>query len=115
MRAPMLIIAFGAAFGIIAPAFSAENTPQPLTRADCEKAGMQWNENDNVCGGKEASVTPEEFYVVQNPKTKSCKISNKKDDGKNIMIGTSSYSTADEAKAAKHAAPECKEEKKKKK
>ena len=60
-------------------------------------------------------MTPEEFYVVQNPKTKSCKISNKKDDGKNIMIGTSSYSTADEAKAAKHAAPECKEEKKKKK
>jgi hypothetical protein len=50
---------------------------------------------------------------VQNPKTKSCKISNKKDDGEHIMIGTASYKTADEAKAAKNAAPECKEAKKK--
>ena len=59
MRAPMLIIAFGAAFGIIAPAISAENTPQPLTRADCEKAGMQWNDNANACSGKEASAQSE--------------------------------------------------------
>jgi hypothetical protein len=27
-------------------------TPQPLTRADCKKAGMQWNSNANVCGGR---------------------------------------------------------------
>jgi hypothetical protein len=60
-----------------------------------------------------AAVAAEEFYVVQNPKTKSCKVSNKKDDGQNIMIGTSSYPTAEEAKAAKNAAPECKEEKEK--
>jgi len=59
-----------------------------------------------------AAVAAEEFYVVQNPKTKSCKISNKKDDGEHIMIGTSSYATAEEAKAAKNAAPECKEKKK---
>ena len=25
---------------------------QPLTRADCQKAGMQWNSNTNVCGGR---------------------------------------------------------------
>ena len=55
------------------------------------------------------AVAAEEFYVVQNPKTKSCKISNKKDDGQNVMIGTSSYPTAEEAKKAKNAAPECKE------
>jgi hypothetical protein len=54
------------------------------------------------------AVAAEEFYVVQNPKTGNCKISNKKDDGMNIMIGTSSYPTADEAKAAKKAAAECK-------
>jgi hypothetical protein len=59
------------------------------------------------------AVAAEEFYVVQNPKTENCKISNKKDDGQNIMIGTSSYPTAEEAKAAKNAAPECKEENKK--
>ena len=27
-------------------------TPQPLTRAGCKKAGMQWNSNANVCGGR---------------------------------------------------------------
>jgi hypothetical protein len=26
--------------------------PQPLTRADCKKAGLQWNSNANVCGGR---------------------------------------------------------------
>jgi len=26
--------------------------PQPLTRAACKKAGMQWNSNANVCGGR---------------------------------------------------------------
>jgi hypothetical protein len=60
-----------------------------------------------------AAVAAEEFYVVQNPDTKNCKISNKKDDGKNVMIGTSSYPSAEEAKKAKNAAPECKEEAKK--
>jgi hypothetical protein len=27
-------------------------TPQPLTRADCKKAGLQWNSNANVCGSR---------------------------------------------------------------
>jgi hypothetical protein len=58
-----------------------------------------------------AALAAEEFYVVQNPKTGSCKISNKKDDGQHIMIGTASYATANEAKAAKNAAPQCKEKK----
>ena len=26
--------------------------PQPLTRAACKQAGMQWNSNANVCGGR---------------------------------------------------------------
>jgi hypothetical protein len=60
-----------------------------------------------------AAVAAEEFYVVKNPKTGSCKISNKADDGQHVMIGTSSYPTAEKAKAAKNAAPECKEKKKK--
>jgi len=50
---------------------------------------------------------------IRNPKTKSCKISNKKDNDNNVMIGTSSYPTVEEAKKAKNAAPECKEAKKK--
>ena len=27
-------------------------TQQPLTRADCKKAGLQWNSNSNVCGSR---------------------------------------------------------------
>ena len=50
-----------------------------------------------------------EFYVVKNPKTAECKISNKKDDGEHVLVGTASYQTAEEAKAAKNAAPECNE------
>jgi len=43
----------------VVPACAAETTPQPLSRADCEKAGMQWSDNANVCGGKEATAKPE--------------------------------------------------------
>jgi hypothetical protein len=43
----------------VGPAFAVEGTTQPLTRADCEKAGMQWNDNANVCGGKQAATKPE--------------------------------------------------------
>jgi hypothetical protein len=58
-----------------------------------------------------AALAAEEFYIVQNPATGSCKVSNKRDDGKNVPIGTASYATAEEAKKAKNAAPECKEKK----
>jgi hypothetical protein len=51
----------------VAPAPAAETTPQPLTRADCEKAGMQWNDNANVCGGKQASAKP---MKAEKPKKK---------------------------------------------
>jgi hypothetical protein len=56
MRVLALISLMTAAIG---PAFAAENTPQPLTRSDCEKAGMKWNDNANVCGGTQATAKPE--------------------------------------------------------
>ena len=43
----------------VAPTYAVENAPQPLTRADCEKARMLWNDNANVCGSKEATTKPE--------------------------------------------------------
>jgi len=48
--------------------------------------------------------------VAQDPATKKCKIVHEKPDGKTmIMIGTSSFATKDEAKAArlKTTADEC--------
>jgi hypothetical protein len=53
-----------------------------------------------------------EYYVAQDPTTKKCKIVEEKPDGKSlIMIGTASYPTKDEAKAAKKASAECKKPK----
>jgi hypothetical protein len=55
-----------------------------------------------------------EFYVAQNPETKKCKIVEEKPDGKTmVMIGTGSYATKDEAKAARRAAAECPKKEKK--
>ena len=56
MRVLALAVLLTAAVG---PACAAEITPQPLTRADCEKAGMQWNDNANVCAGKQAMAKPD--------------------------------------------------------
>jgi hypothetical protein len=58
MRVPAFLIVC-ASLAIIVPAFAVETTPQPLTRADCEKAGMQWNDNANVCGGNQAATKRE--------------------------------------------------------
>jgi hypothetical protein len=62
-------------------------------------------------------VTPAlaaEFYVAQDPSTKKCKIVEEKPDGKSmVMIGTASYATKDEAKAARRAAAECPKKEKK--
>ena len=59
-----------------------------------------------------AFATPalaEEWYVMQDPTTKKCDKTRKKPDGQSlVMVGTGSYATEDEAKAAIQAAPECK-------
>jgi len=44
-------------------------TPQPLTRADCQKAGMRWNANANVYAGKQAIAKPETKPIAK-PLTK---------------------------------------------
>jgi hypothetical protein len=50
MRSRVLVLAwtFGVACG--GYAFAADEAPQPLTRADCDAAGMTWNDGTNVCG-----------------------------------------------------------------
>ena len=53
-------------------------------------------------------VLAAEFYVAQDPSTKKCKTVETKPDGTTMtMVGTSSYATKAEAKAAKKAAAEC--------
>jgi lipoprotein-anchoring transpeptidase ErfK/SrfK len=49
MKAIALILALGSVAVIASTVFAADNSSQPLTRADCGKAGMRWNEGANVC------------------------------------------------------------------
>jgi septal ring-binding cell division protein DamX len=54
------------------------------------------------------SALAAEFYVAQDTAPKKCKIVKTKPDGKTMrMIGTSSYATKEEARAAIKAAAEC--------
>src|SRR5262245_51745177 len=40
--------------------------PQPLTRVDCDKAGMAWDDNANVCGAASlAAETARELQEAQ--------------------------------------------------
>src|SRR5262245_39461375 len=40
-----------------------DGSPQPLTRLDCDQAGMAWDDNANVCGS--ASLTAEAVLELQ--------------------------------------------------
>ena len=42
-----LLIALGLA---VALSFAASPGAQPLTKADCKKAALKWNDLSNVCG-----------------------------------------------------------------
>ena len=49
-----------------------------------------------------------EYYVAQDPTTKKCKVVDVRPDGTTmIMVGTTSYATKEEAKAAKKTFAEC--------
>jgi hypothetical protein len=50
MRSPAFAFAFGFAVAFSGYALA---EPQPLTRADCEKASMTWNDSANVCGSSQ--------------------------------------------------------------
>ncbi len=55
-----------------------------------------------------------EFYVATNPETRKCTVVEENPDGTaTVMVGTQSYATEKEAKAAKKASDECKKMKKK--
>jgi hypothetical protein len=50
VKSLVAIIASAIVMAFAGAAFAAEDTPQPLTRAACEQAGMTWNDRANVCG-----------------------------------------------------------------
>jgi len=53
-------------------------------------------------------VLAAEYYVAKHQSKNKCKIVEEKPDGKTmVMVGTSSYATKEQARAAKKAAQEC--------
>lgn len=49
-----------------------------------------------------------EFYLVKDPTTQKCSVVPQKPDGKTlVMVGTETYATKEEGKAAKKDAAEC--------
>jgi hypothetical protein len=57
MRFLALLILMIGGLGV-QPAFAQETSMQPLTRADCAAAGMNWDETGNVCAVEEISGQP---------------------------------------------------------
>jgi hypothetical protein len=45
-----MLVALGLAVAFTAPAFAAGPAAQPLTKSDCKKSGLKWNDQANVCG-----------------------------------------------------------------
>ena len=46
------IVALGIGLLTFGDAFGQVESAQPLTRADCEKADIAWNDDANVCGSQ---------------------------------------------------------------
>ena len=52
-------------------AYAQGSLPQPLTRADCDKAGAVWNDNANVCEvASQDAATPEAAGILRQPLTR---------------------------------------------
>jgi hypothetical protein len=71
MRSPVLVLAltFGVACG--GYAFAADEAPQPLTRADCDAAGMTWNDGTNVCGSADMAADSSGDMAAAQPLTRA--------------------------------------------
>ena len=56
MKAIVSILICGSALLVASTVLAADPLSQPLTRADCAKAGMRWNEGANVCAEPNATA-----------------------------------------------------------
>jgi lipoprotein-anchoring transpeptidase ErfK/SrfK len=60
---------------LVGQAHAEDVTAQPLTRSNCEKVGMSWDDNSNVCGQAHAAVKsmpkPQAAEILSQPLTRS--------------------------------------------
>ena len=57
MRSKPSAIVFASALLFGWPALAVDNVTQPLNRADCDKAGMHWDDSANVCASNQGGST----------------------------------------------------------
>jgi hypothetical protein len=57
MRSKQSAIVFASALLFGWPALAVDNVTQPLNRADCDKAGMHWDDSANVCASNQGGST----------------------------------------------------------
>ena len=65
------IFALGIALVVASTVFAADTDIQPLTRADCGKAGMHWREEANVCAEPNSTVAAPQSSTVFTADTSS--------------------------------------------
>jgi lipoprotein-anchoring transpeptidase ErfK/SrfK len=58
MKAIVSIFGLASALVFASIVFAADSSVQPLTRADCDKGGMRWNEGANVCAEPTSTAGP---------------------------------------------------------
>ena len=58
MKAIVSIFGLASALVFASIVFAADSSVQPLTRADCDKGGMRWNEGANVCAEPTSTAAP---------------------------------------------------------
>lgn len=82
MRSKQSAIVFASALLFGWPALAVDNVTQPLNRADCDKAGMHWDDSANVCaanqaGSPEAVLPKAESSATSKPESAMTKPSKK--------------------------------------
>ena len=98
MKAVVSIFALGSALMVASMTFAADAPSQPLTRFECDKAGMHWDEEANVCAEPNSSAaTPQSSTafaadIDSQPLTRAdCdKAGMRWNDSANVCAGTSS-------------------------
>jgi len=58
MRTLQVATVFVSAILASSSVLAADAASQPLNRADCEKTGMHWDDNANVCASAQAGLNP---------------------------------------------------------
>jgi len=75
MKAVVSIFALACTFVFASTVLAADTYSQPLTRADCGKASMLWNEGANVCTESTSTAThiePSTTFAAWNEGTNVC-------------------------------------------